>query len=491
MYFAFLNPQGNFDKLDSFWTEHPDFGGQLVYVKEIAIALAELGHEVDIFTRKFSDSRLNCFEQDFDYYDNSKNVRIVRISCGGSNFLKKELLWEHLDEWTNNILEFFKKQNRIPNFVTGHYGDGGLSAALIKSKLKIPYSFTGHSLGAQKLEKLGANLKNIKAIDSKYYFSKRIEAERIAIKYSDIIFVSTEQEKLEQYSHPLYQDITSKIQDRFVVAPPGANTEVFSDKPHELDQQYLSKFNSICQRDIFVDRLDLPYIISASRLDPKKNHLGLVKAYAQNNSLQKKANLAISLRGIENAFKDYSSAKPDELEILNQIMRIIDDYHLAGKVTFISINSQTELAAFYRYMVKNKSLFALTALYEPFGLAPIEAMSTGLPAVVTKYGGPSDVLKEGQVHYGVLVDAFDEEDIAYGLLDALENHEEYQKLGLKRVNEKYTWKATARKYLDSIIKNLKDANLQAEVEINSYFTNKDKSEINLSFIIKNFLEMEN
>jgi len=42
MKIGFLNPQGNFDPGDSYWTEHPDFGGQLVYVKEVAIALAAL-----------------------------------------------------------------------------------------------------------------------------------------------------------------------------------------------------------------------------------------------------------------------------------------------------------------------------------------------------------------------------------------------------------------------------------------------------------------
>ncbi len=34
MHIVFLNPQGNFDPADSYLTEHPDFGGQLVYVKE-------------------------------------------------------------------------------------------------------------------------------------------------------------------------------------------------------------------------------------------------------------------------------------------------------------------------------------------------------------------------------------------------------------------------------------------------------------------------
>ena len=30
MHIVFMNPQGNFDPQDSYLTEHPDFGGQLV-----------------------------------------------------------------------------------------------------------------------------------------------------------------------------------------------------------------------------------------------------------------------------------------------------------------------------------------------------------------------------------------------------------------------------------------------------------------------------
>jgi len=55
LFIGFLNPQGNFDPGDSYWMEHPDFGGQLVYVKETALALGDLGHRVDIITRQIDD----------------------------------------------------------------------------------------------------------------------------------------------------------------------------------------------------------------------------------------------------------------------------------------------------------------------------------------------------------------------------------------------------------------------------------------------------
>ena len=55
MHIGFLNPQGNFDSGDSHITDHPDFGGQLIYVKQVAIAMACLGHKVDILTRQIVD----------------------------------------------------------------------------------------------------------------------------------------------------------------------------------------------------------------------------------------------------------------------------------------------------------------------------------------------------------------------------------------------------------------------------------------------------
>lgn len=489
MHIIFVNPQGNFDKLDSYWTMHPDFGGQLVYVKEIAMAMAKLGHKIDIVTRLIIDDDFPEFKDEIEYYDNLDNLRIVRIKAGPDKFLNKEDLWPYLDEWTNNIINFYEKEGSYFDFMTGHYGDGGVACAMLKHKTTIPYSFTGHSLGAQKLEKLGMNSSNIDKLDNKYHFTERILAERTAMYNSDLIFVSTEQERDEQYSHPLYEDITDNVNNplRFVITPPGANTIVFTPMAgNNISKGFDNIIENIISRDIDKDRRSFPFIISASRLDPKKNHLGLIKAFAMNKELNEKTNLLISVRGIENAFQTYKNATTDELEILDKIFEVIHEYQLKGKISFMSINSQKELADTYRYMTLRKSIFALTALYEPFGLAPIEAMSTGLPAVVTKYGGPSDVLFEDGIEYGVLVDAFDEVDISKGLLKALNNYDFYKSQGIKRVKEKYTWEATARKYLYAI-SNLEEND--KDVKINEYFTEPNQKHLDKTFlrnyIIKN------
>ena len=97
MHVIFLNPQGNFDPADSHLTEHPDFGGQLVYVKEVAQAMTAAGHRVDILTRQIIDPDWPEFDASLDHYPESGAAsRIVRLPCGGPPLLYKEWLWDHL-----------------------------------------------------------------------------------------------------------------------------------------------------------------------------------------------------------------------------------------------------------------------------------------------------------------------------------------------------------------------------------------------------------
>jgi len=483
MRILFLNPQGNFDQHDSYWTEHPDFGGQLVYVKEIAIEMAKQGHQVDIVTRYVNDPNFPAFEGVFDRYPGVENLRIIRIRANGDTFLQKEKLWEHLSEWVDHIIEFYQAEKTTIDFATGHYGDGGLACAILKDKMQIPYSFTGHSLGAQKFDKLYQSDHSLEDLETTYHFSKRLIAENTAIKYADIIFVSTSQEKEEQYTHPLYQK--SSDGKNFVVAAPGVNTITFEEyNGHNVDEDVATKVKQAIKRDLEPSRHHLAHILLASRLDPKKNHVGLLKSYALDQSLQAKANVVISLRGVENAFKDYTNLKPNEQAIMDQMMHIIREYDLFGKVMFINILSQKELANTYRYFVSKQGIFCLTALYEPFGLAPIEAMSTGLPAVVTKYGGPSEVLIEDGKTFGVLIDVHSAEEISKGLHEAIKHYEEYQKKGVQRVLTKYTWNATAKTYINAI-KQIKEPVKGVMIPKYFYSLNEDDLE---EQILKQYIE---
>jgi sucrose-phosphate synthase len=483
---AFLNPQGNFDPNNSYWTEHPDFGGQLVYVKEVSLALAKLGIDVDIITRQIHDDNWPEFSHPIERYPESDNVRIIRIPFGGNDFLRKEKLWPYIKDYVDGIIDFYNSERSFPDFVTTHYGDGGLSGVLLKNKKDISFTFTGHSLGAQKMDKLDVNKVNFTEYNTKFNFHRRIIAERLAMNHADGIVVSTSQEKNEQYTHSLYQDaVNTENDDKFKVISPGVNTDIFNG---EYSNEMKQKLENYIERDIKEDRTELPLIISSSRLDQKKNHISLVKAFAENKELHDKANLAIALRGIENPFEDYSNADKDDKNILDQIMKILDNNNCTDKVTMFSLESQKQLAETYSYFASKKSVFALTSYYEPFGLAPVEAMASGLPAVVTENGGPVEIMNYGE--YGVLVNPAEPEDIANGLLEILldnNNWKHYHEKGKKRVMEKYTWEQTAKGYLEFMQKLSNKETEQEKLNIPDYFLEPDTK--NDSRLLDSFLRI--
>jgi len=489
MHIGFLNPQGNFDPKDSYWTEHPDFGGQLVYVKEVALAMADQGHRVDIVTRQIIDDNWPEFAAPLDSYPGHNNVRIVRIPCGPEAFLPKEALWPYLGtDWVTRIVELYQSEGGLPDFFTTHYGDGGLVGAILKAQTGVPFTFTGHSLGAQKMDKLHVTPHNLAQIDRRFNFKERIMAERMGMNHAARIITSTSQEQIEQYTHPAYHgavDPAGADADRFAVIPPGVNRRVFSPEPGDIDPGVASRLDAALARDLPEERRNLPLALCSSRLDQKKNHLGLVHAFIQSESLRAAANLAIVVRGLDNPLQQRDQLKGEEQAILNEVARLLDEHHLWHVVTSFPLNNQAELAAAYRVAADRHSAFALTAHYEPFGLAPLEAMSCGLPAVVTQNGGPSESLYDAQTdtRYGLLVDPADPASIAQGLLAVLGSKEAWQyyhQAGINRVVSRYTWDRTAEGYITVIKDALANAKTRETLPIPAYFTPPDKPPLDLS-----------
>lgn len=480
MHIAFINPQGNFDRHDSYWTQHPDFGGQLVYVKEVAIQLALIGNQVDIITRQIIDPDWPEFSERIEHYSNVDDLRIIRLPCGPKGFINKEELWPYLGtEWVYRIEDHYQDDG-LPDIFTTHYADGGLCGALLNQHTGIPFTFTGHSLGAQKMDKLGVSRSNIIDIDKMYKFSRRILAERVSMDRCSCIFTSTQQERFIQYGHHVYHlAITPNDDHRFSVTPPGVNCEIFSPEISDLDSAITKRFVDSMRRDIPAERHSLPMVLASSRLDPKKNHIGILKAFVADPALHMNANLALVVSGIDDPLHDLSDVDPKEKVLLEEIISFIEKNDLRKNVFSVRIDNQRELAAAYRYAASLRSVFVLTALYEPFGLAPLEAMSCGLPAIVTQNGGPSESMVAGGKEFGILIDPSDPKDIARGIMRILTDKNvwnEFHQAGMQRISSKFTWKRTAEGYLNSFEKILTDKiNGYNKLHIPEYFTNPIQS----------------
>ncbi len=466
---AFVNPQGNFDPDNSHLAAHPDFGGQLVYVREIARALSEAGHSADILTRRIADPDWPEFESETDSYPGFPNIRILRIPCGPDHFLPKEELWPYLGKWVERVARFYEEEGSWPDLWTGHYADGGLCAALLEEKSGVPFTFTGHSLGAQKLDQLLRNTGNetseasLAAVDSHYNFGARIDAERTAMARASAIITNSSIERYEQYGHPAYRSVADPESDeRFTVIPPGVNLEIFSAQARSSwEDEVLGKIHQALERDVLPGRRKLPAVIAWSRLDPKKNHLALVRAFAERSELREKANLFMITRGLDDPLRDPGSANEEQQKVLRSLVAVVEEANLWGSVSAFDLSGQTALAALYRWGAATGGVFCLPAEHEPFGMSVVEAMAVGLPVVVTENGGPYEITAGGES--GLLANPDNPVQIADQLLRLLSDSKTWQTYadrGRKRIQERYSWHRAAEGYI-SLAKQAPDGKRRA------------------------------
>ena len=437
MRIAFLNPQGNFDADNSHLTEHPDFGGQLIYVRELALAMAGLGARVDVITRQIIDPDWPEFAAtEDDFGEAADRVRILRLPFGGSGFLPKESLWPALPDYVTAIQKHYGEA--LPDYCTAHYADGGYAAVLLRARSGIGFTFTGHSLGAQKMDKLKASRANYPTLESRFKFSRRIEAERLAMHLADKVVTSTTAEATEQYAHPLYANAAPPSMAGFEVIPPGINGRIFhpdgDQDPHE-------------ERARLAAKIPGAQVVVSSRLDAKKNIAGVVEAFAISPELAQRAGLVICIRGMDDPWAEIDRLGSDERAVLGPMLDRIDQANLRSRVTFLNIGSQQSLAMTYRTLAASDSVFALPSLVEPFGLAPIEAAACGLAVAATRNGGPSEVFGQGG---GILFDPEDPSEIAERLIQALGRAQELREQALGNIVPNYTWAQTAERYLEVI-----------------------------------------
>jgi sucrose-phosphate synthase len=289
------------------------------------------------------------------------------------------------------------------------------------------------------MDKLGMDGGNADEMEERFQFSRRIAAERQTMQRAHRIITSTRQERMQQYGHDLYKGAVDVDDDaRFAVIPPGVNTRVFSTDSGEEDAQLARRLDGSLRHP------QQPHLLIASRVDEKKNIGNAVQAWVANPAVHERACLALCIRGLDDPWTDLGGLTPDEQQVLRPVLDMISAAGLRERVEFLDLQSQAELAAAYRYFAGLNSLFILPSVYEPFGLAPIEAAACGLACVATKNGGPSEIFEDGS---GVLVDPFDVDDIARGMVQALDGQQELSRRGHERVLDMYTWDKTSARYL--------------------------------------------
>jgi sucrose-phosphate synthase len=428
-----------------------DTGGQIKYVVELCNALSQSDDvkQVDLFTRLIHDKAIS---EDYARPVEQVNDKfsIVRIQCGGKKYIRKELLWPHLDEYVDKTIKYIKRQNAIPDIVHGHYPDAGYVAMQLSEIFGTPYVYTGHSLGRSKKKRLTDEGMKDKVINKKYKIDYRIQMEEEVLKKADLIIASTHQEVKDQYGQYHNKDIPN-----YHVIPPGLDVDKFYPFYHDMlpetDKEEIELYaqaSMLEELNRFFMHPDRPVILSLCRPDKRKNIAGLIKAYGEDLELQSMANLAV-FAGIR---RDISDMEDNERDVLTEILLLMDKYDLYGKIAIPKKHDfEHEVPELYRIAAEKKGIFVNSALAEPFGLTLIEAAACGLPIIAPDDGGPRDILKNCEC--GTLVNTSDAKAIANVIKQIITDSEkwkQYSKAGIMNVRKHYTWESHASSYVEQI-----------------------------------------
>lgn len=412
-----------------------DTGGQTTYVVELARNLARHREieQVDLITRLIEDPAVSP-----DYAQTEEPIgagaRILRLPFGPRRYLRKEVLWPHLDQLVDRCLHLLRQQGRLPDLIHTHYADAGYVGQQLSLLLGIPQIHTGHSLGRPKRERLLASGRKEQAIERQFHLAQRIAVEEEVLAHASLVVTSTRQEAVDQYG--MYQNHDPR---RSVVIPPGTDTSRFSPPGRKkIEPRILGMV------DRFLAQPEKPMILAICRPDTRKNLRGLVAAYGQDTRLQEAANLVI-VAGNRDDIRELDDAQQ---KVLGDLLLDIDRYDLWGKVAFPKHHSADDVPELYRMAARRRGVFVNPALTEPFGLTLIEAAASGLPFVATEDGGPRDIV--GNCRNGLLVNPLDSSAIASALDQALVDSTQWRrwaKNGVAGVKRHYSWDAHVVKYM--------------------------------------------
>lgn len=385
-----------------------DTGGQVVYVLELSKKLAQLGYEVDIWTRRFEDQP--------EAEAVAPGVRILRMPCGGPGFIPKEYLAKHLGAWCEAALDHFHRHGLRYQFINSHYWDAGVAGHILAEAHGVPHLHTPHSLGRWKRDQMQGDYPGSPDVfERQYNFTERIAAEEALLSSASLV-VATSPPQLDLL---LAQGVPP---DRCRMIPPGYDDLRFFPVGEGSRE-------SLRQRLGFAGKV----VLALGRLARNKGYDLLLNGFAVLARHHPDATLHLAAGG--------TSSTGLEAELLEGLRRQASELGLQDRVRFADFIPDEALADHYRAA----DLFVLSSRYEPFGMTALEAMASGTPTVVTLHGGLQQVLTYGR--HALFADPFDAEDLGITMAKVFQLprlRERLRRMGAYKARSLFTWTGIAQ-----------------------------------------------
>jgi glycosyltransferase involved in cell wall biosynthesis len=178
---------------------------------------------------------------------------------------------------------------------------------------------------------------------------------------------------------------------------------------------------------------DQPYLLSVGTLQPRKNYVRLIQAFARSQAGKETAVQLLIAGGCGWLYED--------------ILAEADKHDLVRLLGFVE---DRDLPALYR----GSALFAFPSLYEGFGLPVLEAMACGVPVVCSRASSLPEVAGEA----ALWVDPLDVDALEEALIRALEDDDLRRRMVERGIVQaaRYDWAQSAAQLL-GVIESLEEA----------------------------------
>lgn len=311
-------------------------GGQNVYVRQVGEALAKLGWQVDMFTRKTR-------EDDDTIVQHSPHCRTIRLVAGPQEFVPRDRLFEFMPAFVE-AFQTYQAKYHYPLIHTNYWMSAWVGLE-VKKTHNVQLIHTYHSLGAIKYQTV-LNQPAIAPI--------RLDVEQQILEQSNCIVATSPQEQ------EALRTLVSQL-GHIEVIPCGTDIENF---------QAIPKSEARSQLGFKPDQQIALYV---GRFDPRKGIETLVRACAQ---LQENPDLHLVIVG---------GSDPTQLDGQERlrIETIVEGLGLSEQTTFVGRVGHDRLPLYYTAA----DVCVIPSHYEPFGLVAIEAMACGTPVVASAVGG--------------------------------------------------------------------------------------------------------
>jgi D-inositol-3-phosphate glycosyltransferase len=314
-----------------------DAGGQNVCVAEVAAALGRRGVDVVVYTRR-DDPTLPR------RVDLVPGVVVEHVDAGPPCEVSKDLLLPYMDEFAARLAREWRDER--PDVVHSHFWMSGKAALTAARPLGIPVVHTFHALGVVKRRHQGSK-------DTSP--PERIPVERAVLYGADRIVATCTDEVFELAR--LGGDV-----HRIHVVPCGVDVDLFRpDGPAAPRTSGLHR------------------VVSVSRLVERKGLGNVISALASLPDVE-----LVVAGGPERA-RLFDDPQARRLRTLAHEVGVADRVHFTGGLL------REQVAA----LLRSADLVVCVPWYEPFGIAPLEAMACGVPVVASAVGGLIDSVVDG------------------------------------------------------------------------------------------------